>query len=92
MIAVAGKLGKNKEPPGEKVWIKAVSAYVDWQAVHARPLGPEDGESKGLYWVDPKVFLADMPVRGAMLGIVSDWVAGRRNVVAKTSPGRHAAS
>lgn len=70
-------------------WIAAVEAQVDPIVVLTTPVGSQDGETRNHMWVPPDVFFEKFPARGAMLGIVGDWMRGDRDKVSPATPGRH---
>ncbi len=71
-------------------WICALEARVDPFVVATSSMHATDGETHNHMWISPDTIVKEVPLRGAMLGVVSDWLEGRRDVVASASPGRHA--
>lgn len=70
-------------------WIVGLEAQVDPLMALTRPVGSQDGETKNHMWVRPEDYFGKFPARGAMIGIVGDWMRGDRDKVSKTTPGRH---
>lgn len=70
-------------------WIVAMEARVDPYIVWTQPATALDNETRNYIWVDPEDFLVHYPTRGAMVGIVNDWMNGMIDTVDRASPGRH---
>lgn len=85
----------------EGPWIVAFSAYLhtkqsnqlaklptDEELIAMNDVGPRDGETFSPGWKTPEVFMSNLRVRGAMLGIVEAYMTGKTRIIQQTSRGR----